>query len=137
MLTAQQENFCREYLAHKFNGAAAYLAAYPKAKPSSATAAASRLLANVKVQERIAELARQQATEEGVTPARVIRELAFIAFQRAGQIYRPDGTLKNPDEWDEATAATIAGIESEEEVTGEGQTRTAVTTRKVKRWDKV
>src|SRR5262245_706854 len=123
MLTAQQDNFCREYV-KDFDQKAAYLRAYPKSKPASAESSASRLLGNAKVQERIRELVQTQAAQVGVTPGRVLRELEFIAFQRAGSIYRPDGTLKSPDEWEEATAAAIAGIETEEDVTGEGGART-------------
>lgn len=152
-LTPQQDHFCREYVAQRFNATAAYRLAYPKSKPGAAQTSASRLLSNAMVTERIAELAQQAAAAEGITPERVIRELGFVAFQRAGAIYREDGTLKAPCEWDEATQATIAGVETEEEFAAEGEeqepqprggtlkrTRGGVTvtrTHKVKRWDKV
>ena len=156
VLTQQQELFAREYVACKFNGSEAYRRAYPKVKSdATARANAARLLANANVAARVAEIAQAAASEQEITPARALRELAFIAFQRAGSIYRPDGTLKTPDEWDEATAATISGLESEEEWGPDGSEAEqepqphggtlkrnrgklrAVRTLKVKRWDKV
>jgi phage terminase small subunit len=119
-LTAQQELFCRELVACKFNATEAYRRAYPKSKPAAAQTSASRLLSNAMVQARVAEIASSAAEQHGVTPARVIRELEFIAFQRNSQIYHPDGSLKAPHEWDEATDATIAGVESVEEVEYDG-----------------
>ena len=155
MLTPQQELFCREYVARKFNGADAYRAAYPKSSPKSAESSAVRLLGNAKVQERWQEIARKAAAEADVTPAMVLRELKFIAFQRKSQLYRPDGTLKCPAEWDEATDASVSAVETVEELGPAGAEETqepqahggtlkrstakvvTVATRKVKRWDKV
>src|SRR4051812_28501930 len=120
-LTAQQDLFCREYVAAKFNATDAYRRAYPKSKPAAAQTSASRLLSKAMIQARIAELTRPALATVGATAERVLRELEFVAFQRAGQLYRPDGTLKSPDEWDEATAATIAGVETEEEHAAGGE----------------
>ncbi|HEY1192199.1 MAG TPA: terminase small subunit [Gemmata sp.] len=155
-LTAQQELFCKELIACKFNATEAYRRAYPKAKPTSVQPSASRLLSNVMVQVRVSELFQQVAANEGITPERVLRELGFIAFQRGSQIRRPDGTLKSPSEWDEATDATIAGVEIEEELVPDADAEESrepqghggalkrskvkvkvVRTTKVKRWDKV
>lgn len=153
-LTKQQELFCREYVARKFNATDAYMAAYPKSAWASAKAHGARLVANGNVQQRIAELTQQAAAANDVTPERVLRELAFIAFQRNSQVYRRDGTLKNPHEWDEATDATVSSVETEEVIdaadTDEEQEpqphggslkRSKAKTRllrtaKVKRWDK-
>lgn len=123
-LAPQQELFCRELIACKFNATEAYRRAYPKAKPSSVQPSASRLLSNAMVQQRVAELFDQAAANEGITPERVIRELGYIAFQRGSQIRRPDGSLKSPSEWDEATDATIAGIEIEEEIVPDADSET-------------
>lgn len=156
-LTAQQELFCREYVARKFNATDAYRAAYPKSKPHAAQTSASRLLSKAMAQARVAEIVAAAASDAGVTPQRVVRELAFIAFQRTTQLHRPDGSLKNPNEWDEATDATVSGLEIDEEFEpadappeearepqghgGELKRRAAVLklvrTSKVKRWDKV
>ena len=59
MLTVRQEKFCLEY-AESGNARQAYLNAGYKPKSDKATdAAASRLLSNVKVQKRLAELAEE------------------------------------------------------------------------------
>jgi phage terminase small subunit len=154
-LTAPQELFCQKLVALKFNATDAYLAAYPKSSRVSARAAAARLLANASIADRVAEIAQAVGAQEGITPARVLREAGFIAFQRASSIFREDGTLKAPSEWDEATEATIAGIETEEahdvaeaEEQQDAQPHggslkrkratkmVATRTHKVKRWDK-
>jgi hypothetical protein len=75
--------------------------------------------------------------EEGdITPERVMRELGFIAFQRASHLFHPNGTLKAPSEWDEATSATVASVETEEKVSGDDERNVTTRKRKVKRYDK-
>lgn len=140
-LTPQQEQFCREFLVD-LNGTAAYGRAYPSVKANTANANAARLLANASVQARVAELQKERASRTDVTADRVLLELARLAFFDARTMYRPDGTLKEPGEWDDATAAAVASHEVEEEITtdGEGkdakQTRTIARTKKIKRFDK-
>lgn len=156
-LTAPQEEFCRQFVARKFNATEAYLAAYPTCSRKSAQTAGPRLLGNVEISERISSLVASAAADEGITPQRVIRELGYVAFQRAGDVYRPDGSLKSPQEWDNATAATIAGVECDEEFSAvvedadpqphggslrrqrpaPGSPVVVTRTTKVKRWDKV
>lgn len=59
MLTVRQEKFCLEY-AESGNARQAYLnAGYKPKSDKAADAAASRLLSNVKVQKRLAELAEE------------------------------------------------------------------------------
>lgn len=62
-LTDKEELFCRAYYENGGNATAAYLVMVPnsKAKPESINEMASRMLANVKVSSRIAEL-KAQAT---------------------------------------------------------------------------
>lgn len=63
MLTPKQEKFCLEY-AKCGNARQAYISAGYKNKKDSVTdAAASRLLSNVKVKARLAELAEQAASD--------------------------------------------------------------------------
>ncbi|AWM41754.1 Terminase small subunit [Gemmata obscuriglobus] len=156
-LTAQQELFCVRYIARKFNATDAYQDAYPKASRAAARANAPRLLANDDISKRVAELFDAAAAADGITPQRVIRELGLIAFQRNKSLYRDDGTFKPPTEWDEATDATVAAVETEEEFAADdsepeesrepqahgGELKRArlkvniVRTVKVKRWDKL
>jgi phage terminase small subunit len=67
MLTARQEAFCRAYI-DTGCGAEAYRRAYPRSQKWAAAAvhvAGSRMLANAKVQLRVAEL-REKAAEKAV-----------------------------------------------------------------------
>jgi phage terminase small subunit len=139
-LTAPQERFCQEYVA-SLNASAAYAAAYPAAKPGSAQRAGARLLKNVDVRRRVAALQRERAERANVKADRILVELARLAFYDARSAYRPDGTLKEPGEWDDATAAAVSGVEVDEEVTitdgKDGESvRVVARTRKVRRFDK-
>lgn len=154
-LTPANEQFCREYLVD-LNGSAAYRRAYPGVSEKVARSNASRLMADPGVQERIAELQRERIARSELTADRVLRELTRIAFADARTIYRPDGSLKPPHEWDDATAAAVAGVETEEQVRPTStkeeldpgplggalkRTRTdsvePVRTHKLRRWDKL
>ncbi len=140
-LTAPQEQFCREFIID-MNASSAYQRAYPKSSPTAARSNAVRLIANDVIQKRIAELQRERASRTEVSADRVLLELARLAFYDARTMYRPDGSMKEPSEWDDATAAAIASHEVEEEVTTEGEgkeaktIRTTARTRKVKRFNK-
>lgn len=62
-LTDKEELFCRTYYENGGNATAAYLVMVPnsKAKPTSINEMASRMLADVKISSRIAELRAQAA----------------------------------------------------------------------------
>ncbi|HYC33125.1 MAG TPA: terminase small subunit [Gemmatimonadales bacterium] len=77
-LTPNQERFCQEYLVD-LNAAAAYRRAYPDATPKSADAAGPRLLGNVRVAARIAELQAARAERLQVEADDVLRELLVLA----------------------------------------------------------
>jgi phage terminase small subunit len=113
-LTMQQEAFCQALPGCQWVATAAYLKAYPKASERSARTNAGRLLANADIQARIAEIQAEQRTRLEATADRVIEELARIAFADIRACYRPDGTLKPIHEWDDATAAAIAALETVE-----------------------
>jgi phage terminase small subunit len=119
-LTPQQERFCLEYLQDP-NATAAYQRAYPDSSRASAERSGPRLMGNVEVQSRIAALQAERRERAKVTADRVLIELARLAFFDARTLYRPDGTLKDPSEWDDAAAAVVSGIETEEEYEPEGE----------------
>lgn len=73
-LTDGQERFAQEYLTD-LNATAAYGRAYPDAKPKSCEAAGSRMLGNVKVAGRIAELQVKRAARLEVTQDYVLSRL--------------------------------------------------------------
>ncbi len=136
-LNPKQEQFCQEYLID-LNGSAAYRRAYPKVKSeATARANAARLLATANVAARVAELQKARSGRTEITQDRVLVELARLAFSDPRRLYRPDGTLKSPHEWDDGTAAAVASVETEEEITPSDQFGAVIVrTHKVKRWDK-
>jgi phage terminase small subunit len=80
-LNARQQKFVDEYVIDR-NATAAYIRAGYKAKGTVATAAASRLLANVNVSAAIQARLAVLATTNQITAQRVVEEFARIAFSR-------------------------------------------------------
>lgn len=74
-LTAKQEMFCREYLID-LNGKRAYIrAGY---EPKGAEANASRLIANDKVQARLAELIEQRTQAVAYDAEQLLRDMVEV-----------------------------------------------------------
>jgi hypothetical protein len=74
----------------------------------------------------------------GVNTAQVLGEVARIALADVRKLFRADGSLLPPTEWDDANAAAIAGFDVEDIYEGSGKDRTYVgTMRKVKRTDRL
>lgn len=135
-MNVRQQKFVEGILAGK-PASQAYIGAGYKARGNAAEVNAGRLLRNAQVAAVIDEARLKAAARFDATAERVVREMARIAFADVRRLYRPDGTMIPPHEWDEDTAAAIAGVESEEEVTtGDDGTRTVTVARKVRRWDK-
>lgn len=112
-MTEKQKLFADEYLID-LNATRAYRVAYPAVKKeSTASAAAARMLRNVKVQAYISERMQERQHRTEVTQDRVIRELAAIAFSKAtdyaivrgGTVY-----IKNTDDLSDEQVRAIAGI---------------------------
>lgn len=76
-LTAKQQRFCDEYLIDLNATQAAIRAGY---SPKTACEQASRLLANVKVQEVIAVKMAIRSKRTGINQDRVLMEIAKMAF---------------------------------------------------------
>ena len=76
-LTAKQQRFCDEYLIDLNATQAAIRAGY---SPKTACEQASRLLANVKVQEVIAVEMARRSKRTGINQDRVLMEIAKMAF---------------------------------------------------------
>ena len=80
-LSPRHEAFVQAYVSRGMNGTKAYRAVYPSIKSDDvAGAAAARLLGNVRVQARIAEIMRAGAERAEVTVEQVVRELKLIGF---------------------------------------------------------
>ena len=82
-LTAKEERFCYQYVLHLNATKACVLAGYSE---KTAYAAGSRLLKNVKVQERIKYLKDNLAETAEISALRVLKEHEKIAFADAGQL---------------------------------------------------
>jgi len=91
-----------------------YLRAYPKTRPNSAAAAATRLLKNVKVKEYI-DLRQEQIDSEVfkkqiATKERILQEETRIAMADIGGIFDENGEIKEVHEWPEGLRAAIKDI---------------------------
>lgn len=114
-LSDKQEAFCREYLIDLNATQAAIRSGYSS---KTAVAQSSRLLTKVNIQNRIAELKAKAAEDFGISKARLVKELSSIAFFDIRKIYTDDDNLKSVKEFDDASAAAVAGIETDELITG-------------------
>jgi phage terminase small subunit len=134
-LEPRQAAFVREYVVD-FNGAQAAIRAGYSEKGCRQQAA--RLLTDANIQTALArEVARREKRTE-ITADRVVMELARVAFFDKRRLYREDGSLKPPAEWDDDTAAVIASVEVLEEFAGRGADRELVGyLKKVRIWDKI
>lgn len=117
-LTPKQKRFVDEYLQDRNATAAAGRAGY---NPDWGR----HLYAKPHIREEIDRRTERIAEQADVAAADVIRELGRIAFSDIRKLYDEHGNLKPVNELDDDTAATLAGIEVEEQGV-----------RKVKRYDK-
>jgi phage terminase small subunit len=109
--------FVQEYLIDLDAGAAAHRAGYGKTKRSSAVIA-NRLRRRRVVAEAINALIQERS---GATQARVVEELAKIAFSDIRSVMSVNGdvmTVKDLDDLPDDVAATIASVE--EHITDKG-----------------
>lgn len=129
----QHEAFAQTYAQTNHRGLALEAAGYVANTSQHAVA----LLDREDVQARVAELTGRRLAKAGVTPDRVLRELAAIAFADVRDLYDSDGNLKPIRELDDDAAASIASIDVEVRNAGKGDVPLMVTTRKIKRVDKM
>jgi len=122
-ITDQQEKFCQLYtidperVSYK-----AYRGAYPSCKTDKAArAAAARLLTNVSILNRIAELDQPALDKYEITRDRVNKEKARIAFLDPRNLFHPNGIPKAMHELDADTAAAVADLNSEVNTDQEGK----------------
>ena len=84
-LTARKLLFVEKYFELKFNGTAAYLAAYPNVKKrATAWVNASKLLSSAKVQAEVDRRKREMQTASQDIVDRIREELEYLAFARIG-----------------------------------------------------
>lgn len=133
-LTEKQENFCNEYLIDFNASRAARAAGY---SDDTAYAIGSENLRKPEIQARIHQLRAEMGKQFNITRERIAQEYARIAFGDIRKIFKEDGSLLLPFEWDDDTAAAIAGIDTDELFDGVGREREQIgVTKKVKLSDK-
>lgn len=135
-LTPRQWRFISEYLIDLNGTQAAIRAGYSE---NGADVAAIRLLGNVRIAAEIAKHNDKRAKKVGLEAEGVLDELRKLVYGDTRKLYKDDGiTLKQPHEWDDDTAACVAGVEVTEEFAGKGDQRELVGyTKRVKQWDKL
>lgn len=125
----KQDVFVEEYLIDLNATQAAIRAGY---SPKTASEQASRLLANVKVQTKIAKAMAERSKRTGINQDRVVLELARIAFVNSSNVINPeDASIR-----DNATEDDLACIQSVKVKTMDGEKGTSIE-REVKLNDKM
>jgi len=130
-LTDKQELFAREYLKDLNATQAAIRAGYSE---KTAQAQSSRLLSNVMVQSRIAELKIERNEEVGINAAYVLRRLVEIDQMDVLDILTDSGDLKPIREWPLCWRTTLSGLDIQ---AISGEEGTAALMKKIKWPDKV
>jgi phage terminase small subunit len=133
-LSPKQAAFVEQYLIDRNGTQAAIRAGY---SPNTATAQASRLLTNVNVAAHVQARQGSIAEQAGVRAVDVLRELRRVGFSDPRKLFDAAGNLRPIHDLDDDTAASIAGIDVETRMEGNGDDKEAVTVRKIKRHDKV
>lgn len=136
-LTPKQEAFVREYLID-LNAAAAYRrAGYVVKNDNVAKVEGHRLLTNPNIAAAVQKAKDTRARRLKVDADEVVQIALNLARSDLRKLFRPDGRMKPPHEWDDETAAAVASLETLEEFEGKGADRRQVgVTRKLKTWDK-
>jgi phage terminase small subunit len=134
-LTPKQELFCREYLKDLNATQAAIRAGYSE---KTANEQASRLLANVNVQNFVVELKSQRCEEVGIDAAYVLRRLVEIDQMDVLDIMTDDMSIKPVSEWPASWRRYLSGFDLADMFEGRGEDREMVGILKKIKWpDKV
>jgi len=113
-LTDKKERFCQEYIIDLNGKRAAERAEY---SPKTAQEQSSRLLSNVKVQERIAELKKERSERTQITQDMVVKELAKLGFSNMCDYATWNNssvTLKNSGELTKDQSAVVSEVSQTE-----------------------
>ncbi|WP_288877398.1 terminase small subunit [uncultured Citrobacter sp.] len=107
-LTDKQELFAREYLKDLNATQAAIRAGYSE---KTANEQASRLLANVNVQNFVAELKATRIEQTGIDAAYVLRRLVEIDQMDAADILDDEGGLLPISAWPKVWRTSLSGLD--------------------------
>lgn len=115
-LNDRQELFCLEYVKSLNATQSAINAGYSE---KTAQPIASRLLLNVMVQTRIAELQEKRSNDLEVDAQYVLKRLLEIDQMDVKDILNDDGTIKSIIEWPKVWRTTLSGIDVMELASGD------------------
>lgn len=107
-LTPKQQRFVEEYLVDLNATQAAIRAGYSK---GTARQQACKLLTNINIEAAVGRGKAKKSERTGITAQRVLDEIARIAFADPRKLFNESGNIRPPSEWDDDTAAVIAGME--------------------------
>lgn len=107
-LTDKQELFAREYLKDLNATQAAIRAGYSE---KTARSQANRMLTNVDIEMRIAELKADRNEEVGIDAAYVLRRLVEIDQMDVLDILLANGELKPIKDWPKTWRTTLSGMD--------------------------
>jgi phage terminase small subunit len=134
-ISPKNDAFTTEYLVDYDGKKAAIRAGYA---PKHAASKASHLLADPIVQRSLKTKQGRVALRAEVTAARVLQELARLAFADPRKLFDEEGRIKNIADMDEDTAATLSSVQvikSQGYVKNDGTSKNKKTY-KFSQWDK-
>jgi len=134
-LSAKQEAFVQEYLIDLNATQAARRAGYSERQCG---VIGYENLKKPQISVRIKQAMDERAARVHITQDRVLQELARLAFSDLRKAFKDDGSLKLPNEWDDDTAAAMAGVDTQTSSVhgGDEEAPLSLTTKKVKVFDK-
>lgn len=129
--TAKQRLFVAEYLKDLNAVQAALRAGYGE---TMARKRSWQLLAHPTIRGAIDKALAAQMEQLEITAERVLSAIADIAFGDVRDVFDEEGALKAPSEWDDRTAAGVAGLEINTSAKAKGE---VVHVAKIKRADRL
>jgi phage terminase small subunit len=134
-LNAKQQAFVTEYQKDWNAVQAAIRVGYSQ---KTAEAKSYQLVGDSRIVAALEKAKEQRLKKVGVHAERVLTEIARVGFSDTRKLFREDGGLKSPNEWDEDTAAAVAGLDVTDLFEGFGEDRAQVGyLKKVRTYDKV
>lgn len=116
-LTDKQERFVQEYLIDLNATQAAIRAGY---SPDSARQMGAENLSKPDIADAIAARAKKHSEKLDLSAERTLAAIAEIAFGDIRKMFDADGALRRPQDWDDETAAAVAGMDVVTVSAGEG-----------------
>jgi phage terminase small subunit len=134
--THRKAVFVEAYIENAGNATRAAIAAGYSVR--TADRQGSRLLKDVEVSKALATRRAELIVQHQLTTERVIGALQPLCFSDIRRLFRENGTLKHPCEWDANTASAVASIEVVETTIGYDKSGKPIPglLKRIKFWDK-